>query len=514
MAAGFDMAVRKRASRPAWLVKNRPICEVYADRQNPRRSDPARMGLLRLSLKKLGFIQPLFITPAGMLLSGHQRTTVANEINYKNVPVVVVDLTEEQVRGFNLVANRASNDFTAFDTGSSSARRLDLEKVIAAAEALPDFAGENWYALKCKNEPLAPLTAGQAQRYDKKAANMALVPYRMGVKIPVVASISGAIVNGVHRAFAALEVGETEWPVIRIPDTHAEVAMNFLNYLSMNYDVGGDFERLLRAGAYRRPQNSRGAVGKSYRFWANGNRVLPDKDSYSAEYWRKFRDIHGSVLDFGGGLCKTAPYLQSKGIPAIDFEPYRIDPDSGVGVPSPSYSRQQAKRFLSLISDPALKFDSIFLSSVLNSIPFLRDRMCVLTIVHALSTRGTAIYGTCRDSSDFEYEYGGIRNANYFVFDSEPMVRLGDITSRPKVQRFETHDTARAMFEKLWKGTEFWPAGNVFMFKLTSPKGLNLKVLSQALEFEFDLPYLDKTTMGLVKEAKAAFAARLLTKIP
>ncbi len=507
--------LRRTRQSPSAMVVNTPISTVHKDKDNPRKSDPARMGLLRLSLKKLGFIQPLFITAGGMLLSGHQRTTTALEINFKNVPTVVVDLTEEQIRGVNLVFNRATNDFTAFDTGSKAAGRLDLQAVIDAAEALPDFKGENWFALDCKMEALAPLTNGQAERYDKKAANMALVPYRMGIKIPVVASKSGLIVNGVHRAFAALEAGETHWPVIRIPDAHAEVAMNFLNYLSMDFHVDGDFEKLLRACAYRRPQNNRGAVPKAMRFWANGERTLPDKDSYSVDYWRKFRDLHGpTLLDFGAGLGKAAPYLQTKGIDAHDFEPYRIDPEGEAGFPSPEYSRQQARRFLALIADPKVKFNSIFLCSVLNSVPFHKDRLCVLAIVHALSTRSTVVYGTCRDISDYNYEYGGIRNANYFTFDSEPGVRLGDFMGNPKLQKFHTQEEAKVMFENFWRGTQFWGGGNVFYFKLTAAKGINPKVLGEALDFEFgELPFKDGTKMGLAKEAREAFSKRLGTKV-
>lgn len=506
---------RRRGSGAApAMIKNTPISKVFADEANPRKPDPARMGLLKLSLKKLGFLSPLFITPAGMLLSGHQRTKTAIEIGFKNIPTITVDLNEEQIRGFNMVANRATNDFTAFDTGSKVAGHLDLDVVLAAAEALPDFEGESWPALNCKPEPLAPLIAGQAERFDKKAANMALIPYRMGVKIPIVASESGALVNGVHRAFAALEVGETEWPVIRIPDAHAEVALNFLNYLSMNFHVGEDFEKLLRASAYRRPQNNRGAVPKAMRFFANGCRSLPDKDSYSTDYWRKFRDLHGSVLDFGGGLCKAAPYLQTKGITAIDFEPYRIDFNTDDGTPSRSYSRTKALEFLSQIADPKFKLDSIFLCSVLNSVPFDADRRCVLAIVHALCTRATAVYGTCRDISDFEYQYLGVRNANYFTFDSEPGVRLGDFAHNPKLQKFHSQEEAKRLFSLFWKGIELWEGGNVFFFKLTAPIGVNPKVVAKALEFEFALPFKDGGTLDLVEEAKGAFSKRLMVRIP
>lgn len=507
--------IARRTTREG-LVRTVHRSKLIPDATNPRKSDPARLGLLRLSLAKLGFIMPVYADiKTGLLLSGHQRLTVSGELDYQSIPVIYVDIKDEDIKGVNILFNRATNDFTAFDTGSKAQGKLDLDAVIAAAEALEDFpSDENWFALNCRNEDIRPFVQDQADRYDKKASVLADSMLRMGIRIPLVVSESGQIVNGIHRAFAALEAGETHWPVIRVPDAHAEVALNFLNYLSMDFHIDDEFKNLILHSAYRRPQNNRGAVPKAMRFWANGNRTLPDKDSYSADYWRHFRDIHGlTVLDFGAGLGKAAPYLQTKDIQAIDFEPYRIDRDADSGVPSPAYSKQQAKRFLDQIADPQMKFDSIFLCSVLNSVPLPEYRLAVLAIVHALSTRATAIYGTLRHISDYNYEYGGIRNANYFTFDSEPGVRVGDVMRAPKLQKFHSEDEARVMFEKFWKNVEFWPGGNVFYFKLTAPKGLNPAIVGKALELEFDLPYADNTRMGLVEHAKKAFSKRLMTTI-
>lgn len=507
---------RAKPVAPARMGVAARIDTLKFDPLNPRKADPARLGLLRLSVAKLGFIQPVFAAKSsGLLLSGHQRTTVAQQLGKTTIPVHYLDLSEKDIRGANVLFNRATNDFAAFDTGSKASERMDLQAVIAAAEALPDFEGEDWFALNCQPKDISPYLEGEAGRYDKKAVNLAATMAGMGIRIPIVVSESGKIVNGVYRAFAAAERGEPSWPVITIPDIYAEVALTFLNYLSMDYHVDDDFKKLLRYSAYRRPQNNRGAVPKAMRFWANGERTLPDRDSYSQDYWRKFRDLHGqTVLDFGSGLSKAAPYLRTKGINALDFEPFLIDPESGVHVPSPAYSREQGRRFLREISDVSLKFDSIFLCSVLNSVPFLEDRLCVLAIIHALSTRATTVYGTCRDISDFNYEYGGIRNANYFTFDSEPGVRLGDVMRNPKIQKFHTTDEAEQMFLRFWKSVDFWPGGNVFYFKLSAPKGVNLAVLGKALEFEFNLPFSDGTTMNLVEEAKAAFSARLMAKVP
>ncbi len=491
-----------------------PISEVWNDPTNPRKPDTVRLGLLRLSLSKLGFIQPIFVTPEGMILSGHQRTRVATEMGFTHVPIIRIDLPVQERAGANLLFNRSTNDFTAFDTGSSALGRLDLDTVLAEAEALPDLDITKSFAVNCKEESVAALVKDHATRYDKKATSLSASVLKMGIRIPAVVSESGTIVNGIHRLFASLENNEPTWPVIRVPDANAEVALNFLNYLSMDFHVDQDFEKLLRYSAYRRPQNNRGVVPKAYRFWANGCRTLLDRDSYSTEYWVRFRELHGQgILDFGAGLCKVAPYLQTKGIDAIDFEPFRIDPDKEVGVPDPTYSRQQARRFLSQVADPKRKFNSIFLASVLNSVPFPQDRLCVLAIVHALCSRDTVVYGTCRDISDFNYEYGGIRNANYFVMDGEPGVRLGDVARNPKIQKFETQDSARAMFSRFWKEIEFWPGGNVFYYKLSSPMGFLPKVVAQALEFEFDLPFSDGSTMGLADEAKAAFSKRLMCSI-
>lgn len=496
------------------MVKNTQVEQVTPDKTNPRKPDQARMALLSLSLQKLGFVMPVFATPSGMLLSGHQRHTVAVGRGIKRIPVEFVDMPEKQVKGANILFNRATNDFTAFDTGAKVQDRLRYQDILKAAEGLPDFSGEDWYCLRAKERAIANLGRELANRYDKKAIEMAKALFRLKVRIPIVVSESGRVVNGVNRLLAAKEDGERRWPIVEIPDELAEVSTQFLNYLSMDFHVDEDFADTLRFSAYRRPQNNRGAVPKAYRFWANGNRTLPDRDAYSVEYWRKFRDFHGQgwILDFGAGLGKVAPFLTEKGMQCTDFEPYRIDFNRDDRKVSPAYSKQEARRFLDEIAD-GRRFSSIFLASVMNSVPFPRDRMCVLAIVNALSDKDTVVYGTCRDMSDFNYEYGGIRNANYFVFDSEPGVRVGDVVSNPKIQKFETPETAGTMFKRLWNGFETWPGGNIFYYRAFAPKRFHPQVLGEALDFEFDLPYDDGTRMGLAAHARTCFGKRLGAKI-
>lgn len=508
---------RARRSEPQMLnYQLVPPAELTPDKKNPRKPDQARLGLLRLSIAKLGFLMPVYRQRStGLLLSGHQRTTVSLQLDRPHMPVDDIDIEDKDIMGINLLFNRYTNDFNAFDTGGTSAKRMDIKEVIERLEALPDRDPAEDFAINCKYEDLRPFVASVAEQYDKKSANSAAAFIRRNIRIPVVISETGRVVNGVHRLFAAVEAEEHNWPVVRIPDEIADVALILLNYLSMDFHVDDDFKDLLRAGAYRRVSNNRGLVPKSYRFWANGCRALQDRDSYTTSYWANFRALHGrSILDFGAGLRKVAPALRDKGMNAIDFEPYLVDPEKGNAEPCPVYSRQEALVFLEQISDPARKFDSIFLSAVLNSVPFAEDRLKVLAIVCALCSHDTVIYGTYRHISDFDYEYGGIRNAGFFVFDSEPGVRLGDIASRPKLQKFMGEEEADQYFKRFWRTSQHWRGGNVNFYKLTNPMTVTPAILGKALELEFDLPYRDGSRMNLVAEAKAAFGKRLGKKIP
>jgi ParB-like chromosome segregation protein Spo0J len=489
------------------MIEEVPITELRPDPHNPRKADTARLHVLALSLSKLGFILPIHAQRNGIILSGHQRLDRSVALGYETVPVQYEDVPADKQRGINVLFNRATNDFGLADSGARSFEHLS--EAVEALDELDDFLEvyDSWFVWGCEERSIANLSIDGAD-YSRKAVTIQENFMRMGIRIPIVLTSGGRIVNGKHRFFTARRAGVDRWPVIEIPDDYADLSLQILNFLSMDYDVDEEFAQLLRHSAFRRPHNARGNVPKAYRFWANGERTLSDRHSYSTSYWRTFRDMHGNCLDFGAGLCKVAPYLQEKGIECLEFEPYRIDKTQSKSIPSPQFSRRKAREFLQSISNPEMKFDSIFLASVLNSIPFPRDRMCVLAIVHALCGYETVVYGTCRDASDFTYDYQGLRQPNFFVFDAEPGVRLGDSLACPKAQKFHTQEEARAMFEKFWNRIDFWPGGNIFYFRLQNPKRMSPRILRQALEFEFSLPFRDGSTLNLVSEAVSAFEQR------
>lgn len=83
-----------------------PLDKLKPAAYNPREADPDRLNLLETSLRKLGFVLPLYALRDGHLMSGHQRLTVAERMGCKVVPVVYVDTSPDKLQGVNILFNR------------------------------------------------------------------------------------------------------------------------------------------------------------------------------------------------------------------------------------------------------------------------------------------------------------------------------------------------------------------------------------------------------------------------
>lgn len=64
------------------MIKLVPIDAVRASEYNPRRNDEKRLALTELSLRKLGFLLPIYADESGEILSGHQRHLVASRMGF------------------------------------------------------------------------------------------------------------------------------------------------------------------------------------------------------------------------------------------------------------------------------------------------------------------------------------------------------------------------------------------------------------------------------------------------
>ena len=58
------------------------------------------------SIKTFGFNQPLVIDKDGIIIVGHGRYEAAKHLKLKEVPVIKVELTEEQAKAYRLADNK------------------------------------------------------------------------------------------------------------------------------------------------------------------------------------------------------------------------------------------------------------------------------------------------------------------------------------------------------------------------------------------------------------------------
>ena len=133
-----------------------PIGAVRPSAYNPRQADPRRLDLIEISLRKLGFLAPIYADADGEILSGHQRHLVALRMGATHVPVFRVGaLPLERRKAINIVFNRATNDFDISSTPGAATRELDGIDLKALAEAIPDKSPSSGEFLRC----LAPARA-------------------------------------------------------------------------------------------------------------------------------------------------------------------------------------------------------------------------------------------------------------------------------------------------------------------------------------------------------------------
>lgn len=139
-------ATAKKQTSPAAGIDLVPLGAVRASTYNPRLTDPRRLELIQLSLRKLGFLLPLFADPTGEIISGHQRHLAATVLGLKRVPVrrtKPMDLAKR--KAVNIAFNRGTNDLKQGDTPADLTEAIEKSDVHALAAGLPDLEGDELY---------------------------------------------------------------------------------------------------------------------------------------------------------------------------------------------------------------------------------------------------------------------------------------------------------------------------------------------------------------------------------
>ena len=93
-------------------VEQVDIDDLKSDPANPRRISDAELEALTRSLQQWGFVQPVLVRREdNTVIGGHQRLLAARRLGIKTVPVIYLDLTQEQARLLNVALNRISGEW-------------------------------------------------------------------------------------------------------------------------------------------------------------------------------------------------------------------------------------------------------------------------------------------------------------------------------------------------------------------------------------------------------------------
>lgn len=504
------------------------VSELRPSAYNPRKADAERLELVELSLRKFGWLLPIYADHDGEILSGHQRHLVATRMGATMVPVVRVPTFKiERRMGINVLYNRATNDL--YKTKSTVELKDDLMSridEINKIKSLPDIPvdSDDWYPVM-KQKPVATLRLAKLnERWpEQHAIAMSGQMKANGLpQMPVICTTDYKVVNGLARLSFAVSNNDDFVNAVFISPDLAEEVKSMLNLLTMDYNIQERYEDLLRYNSFRRKNQRTTILTPTFledflrHFINSGNRngAFQLENPRHVELWKEYYGTH--VIDFGAGLCDKTQILKNMGVDAVAFEPFFLASDNETI--DTDAARALTSKFLDRVAD-GTEWDSIFIASVFNSIPFLQDRKHVIAIVAALSSPHTKLHtaAICTESDRwFNHTRGDLKkghdtSSNGFALDYEPRIIISDIALKPKVQKYHTETEFAELIRHGYKHVEtFLTAKNGLVQAVGSnARKIEVDELRAAIEFEFNVPHPEGRRLGMAEEAKAAFSKRL-----
>ena len=119
-------------------ITNLPIRDLRPDPANPRRISDEELESLTRSIREFGLIDPIIARREDkVVIGGHQRLIAARKLGLKQVPVVLVDISEEQAHVLNLALNRISG---TWDQELLARLLAELKEVLDIDSTLTGFS--------------------------------------------------------------------------------------------------------------------------------------------------------------------------------------------------------------------------------------------------------------------------------------------------------------------------------------------------------------------------------------
>lgn len=492
---------------------------------NPRTADPARLDLVELSLRKLGWLLPIFADAGGEILSGHQRHYVATErLGMQTLPVQFTKpFTLEERKAINIAFNRGTNDMSANITSRDLLGAITETDVLSLAASMPDLEGAELLApiRSVKDEPLAPLLKANTGRWGRHQRNVSRMLIGRGILMPIVVDAeNNRVINGIGRLEHLASKGVATSSVLRLSGPRARLAEVMLNLLTMDFDLHRRYENELRYNSFRRTHHTRTTLGLGFTFATIGAKSANVLDTANTAHMRAWRRTHGhKIMDFGAGHLTETHLLRKAGFEVTPFEPFFVPEAAGVGSGKdtivPEVSRDMARDLLTKVG-AGYEWDSLFISSVLNSVPFYKDRAHIVTLLAAMTGPGTT-YAVTKSTDHQSWRMGGQNAAGLnqrdeaigsFKIEYEEGTLLTDFSEHPKAQKYHSLPEFRALFATRFEKVQAAHSQSNCQVIASKPRPIDPVALAHAIDFEFDLMYPDGTSMMCASYGREQFGKR------
>ncbi|KVR21642.1 hypothetical protein WK13_34455 [Burkholderia ubonensis] len=506
----------------------RDISTFHGAEYNPRKMIPERLNQVAISLRKLGFLLPIYVNKNGVILSGHQRTTAAKMVGYTKIPVVELDVPDDQEKGLNVLFNKGTNDMDTFATDAKNAFSTYLEKATGLLTDLPDIEPDTYYPCMERMRQISGSEAVQMAGPDVsgnvRSGGYALID--AGVAMPLVAC-GERLLNGTGRAHGYYGKGYDLVDVVDVPPEAADYAHMALNFLAMDFDIQSHFKEELRFNAFRRKsvQAQIHGLSRTYPYFVYGRivsntlntkqvidgHINPDLallPTANEDARVAFKKRYGHVIfDMGAGTLHDTAIMKEAGFDLTPFEPYYSPP--GQTDVDPDASRALIDAYLDkldLLGSCGSGPDSIISSFVLNSVPHHEDRMAYLTILAAMCRYSTGVFIGTQHAKTL----AGLKIGNHLrVNNAEPNVTLGNDTRFFKAQKFFEPEELRRILSVFFAKVEIKAVEANCYAECRHARRVPDNLLREAIDLEFDLPYKDGSRMGLAKKARGVFGRYL-----
>lgn len=94
-------------------VKSVKLSEIFPYYDNPRDNTNA-VEPTKESIKRFGFVKPILVDKAGVIIAGHTRYVAAYQLGMEFVPVVYSDMDDEMAKKYRILDNKLA-EISSFD---------------------------------------------------------------------------------------------------------------------------------------------------------------------------------------------------------------------------------------------------------------------------------------------------------------------------------------------------------------------------------------------------------------